>query len=117
MREQCSLARGLPSECRVQPAGVDRDQHEIGNARKMPGRSLLDLACAGEMDVAVTLVDAGAAERAGDLCVPPEGRIADLVDGVRHAPSLGLGASCATSAPQCGKYAAAACRVILTASF
>src|SRR5262245_2198348 len=52
----------------------------------MLGRGLLDLACAGEMDVAVTLVDAGAAEPAGRFGVLPQRRIADLVNVVRHGP-------------------------------
>ncbi len=52
----------------------------------MPGRGLLDLAGGGEMDVAVTPVAPGAPECSGRLCVPPQGDVADLVDGARHAP-------------------------------
>src|SRR5207249_1003915 len=90
MWKQCARARGLPSERRTKTASVDRNQHQIGCPGKMLGCGLLDLACAGEMDIAVALVDAGAAELAGGLGVLPLRRIADLVDGVRHGPDLGL---------------------------
>src|SRR5436190_12234029 len=40
------------------------------------------------MDVAVTHVDPGAAECSRRLRVPPQRRVADLVDGGRHGPDL-----------------------------
>src|SRR5262245_23315286 len=99
MREQCALARRLPSQRRAKAAGIDRDQHQAGRPGKVLGRGLLDLAGAGEMDVAVALVDGGAVELAGGLSVSPDGRIADLIDDVRHAPDLGI-ASCAAPEPR-----------------
>src|SRR5262245_7502237 len=53
----------------------------------MPCGRLLDLAWAGEMDVAVALIDAGAAEYPGLLGGAPQRRMADLVDRRWHALS------------------------------
>src|SRR5215470_5547883 len=77
MWKQCARARRLPSERRTKAAGVNCNQHQVGGPGKMLGGGLLDLACAGEMDVAVALVDAGATELAGGLGVLPERHIAD----------------------------------------
>src|SRR5206468_12343722 len=71
MRKQCARARGLPSERRTKTASVDRNQHQIGHPGEMLGRGFPDLACAREMDVAVALIDAGAAVIAGGLGVLP----------------------------------------------
>src|SRR5262245_911118 len=100
MRKQCPLARGLPSERRAETAGVDRNQDQVGRSRKMLGRGLLDLAGAGEMDVAITRVDTGAAELAGGFGVLPQRRIADLVDDVRHGPRPRRCLGCAAPEPR-----------------
>src|SRR5262245_9310880 len=53
----------------------------------MSGSGLLDLTRAGKMDVAVALIDAGAAEYPGLLGGAPQRRMADLVDRRWHALS------------------------------
>ena len=86
MREQCPVPGWLPSQCRTQAIGIDGNEQQIGHTGKMPRRRLLDLVRGREMDVAVTHVDPGAPKRSGRLRVPPQGGVADLVDGARHAP-------------------------------
>src|SRR5215467_13105761 len=118
MWKQCARARRLPSERRTKAAGVNCNQHQVGGPGKMLGGGLLDLACAGEMDVAGALVDAGATELAGGLGGLPKRRSADLVDGVRHRPRPLSCSWCAAPEPPrtATQYTAAAPRVTGTVS-
>src|SRR5262249_31397169 len=74
-----------PRHARPRPAAATAPRPPTPRALEMPRRGLLDLGRPREMDVAVALVDADAAEGPHLLGGAPVRAVADLVDRRRHA--------------------------------
>src|SRR5258708_2242510 len=84
MGKQIAAARNLPFQRAFERIGIDRHQHQVGGGGEMLRRGLADLGGGREMNEAITLIDAGAAEQAATLRLAPKRFLADLVNGRRH---------------------------------
>jgi len=73
MREKCAAARGLEAQGVAEPCWIDRDEHEIGLARKPLCGGLLQLRAKREMNKAIGEIGRPAGEAAAFLRLAPQG--------------------------------------------
>ena len=90
MRKQRADARRLEAQGVAEPFGGDRDQHEIGAAGEMFGRSLFSLRRGRKMDEAIFDVVRRAIETAALLRLTPQRRGTDFLDEIHFELSLVL---------------------------
>src|SRR5262249_8284574 len=88
MREKTAAARHLPLERGAERTGIDRDQQQILQAGEMLGCGGTHLRSGGEMNEAITGIDASTTEDPLMLRLPPKRLVTDLVNRASHSSRL-----------------------------